>query len=328
MKKALVTGGCGFVGRHFTRHLLDTGWHVTGIDNMVAGVHPKEWAFKPKQTDNFEAGYWDIRDYMRKGSSDPFDLIVHCAAIVGGRLTIDNDPLHVATDLSIDAEFFSWLARHKRRDQKIVYFSSSAVYPAYLQGKARMALSEHMVGFGRDVGMPDASYGWSKLTGEYLAKLAVEKYGLDVSIYRPFSGYGEDQDFAYPFPSIIRRVVNREDPIVIWGSGAQTRDFIHIDDVVAAVMETMYELTRGEALNLGTGKGTSFFELVTSARNLLGQPATVKTDPSKPEGVFYRVANVDKLHLMYTPKVSLEEGIRRVAEHLTRQQAGLTKQKA
>lgn len=321
MKRALITGFAGFVGRHFTRHLLDTGWHVTGVDNMVSGVHQTEWSFPPKSIARLDTMYWDIKNYAFQKDPD-FDLIIHCAAIVGGRLTIDNDPLKVATDLAIDAEFFNWLAKYQRKDQKVVYFSSSAVYPVTLQGTARLALSESFMSFDRrEIGMPDMTYGWSKLTGEYLAKMAVEKYGLDVVIYRPFSGYGEDQDFAYPFPSIIRRIVNREDPITIWGSGNQTRDFIHIDDVVDAVMATMYELKPGEALNLGSGKGTSFKELVQVA--IANERPTrfvdIAVDTTKPEGVFYRVANIDKLSLMYTPMVSLQEGIARVAAHLTKQ---------
>jgi len=78
----------------------------------------------------------------------------------------------------------------------------------------------------------------AKLSGEYLAGFAAKEYGLDVIVYRPFSGYGEDQDLTYPFPSIVRRAVRRESPFVVWGSGKQLRDFIHIDDVVEAVFVT------------------------------------------------------------------------------------------
>ena len=78
------------------------------------------------------------------------------------------------------------------------------------------------------------------------------------SDYRPFSGYGEDQSFDYPFPSLIRRVLNKEAPITIWGSGDQCRDFIHIDDIVEAVMQTKDVLKPGEVLNLGSGVSDEF----------------------------------------------------------------------
>lgn len=319
-KRALISGVAGFVGRHFATRLLDEGWEVTGVDNLVAGVHPTQWAFKPRSFSGFSFHEADFRDWMKRWPPQPYDLIIHCAAVVGGRLKIDGDPLAVATDLSIDADFFNWLTRHKSNSQKVVYFSSSAAYPVSLQGKARMRLSEHYQGFNDNrIGMPDMTYGMSKLIGEYLAKFAVENYGLDVVTYRPFGGYGEDQSFDYPFPSIVKRVLDREDPVVVWGSGDQTRDFIHIDDIVSAVLETMHELKPGEVLNLGSGVGTSFRQLADAVylvcRNSEGN-YRVQNDPTKPEGVFWRVADTTKLNLMFTPKVGLEEGIRRVADFL------------
>ena len=98
-----------------------------------------------------------------------------------------------------------------------------------------------MIGFDQNIGMPDMSYGWAKLTCEYLARLAYEKHGLKSVCYRPFSGYGEDQDNSYPFPSICKRVLAHQGAKVldVWGSGKQMRDFIHIDDCVAGVVATM-----------------------------------------------------------------------------------------
>jgi UDP-glucose 4-epimerase len=324
MKRALVLGGCGFVGRAFTRRLLNDGWHVTVVDDLSSGIHPGKW------TKLEESLNWSIRDVMNWFPNNPlgywdnkYDLILHCAAVVGGRSKIDGDPLAVAYDLAIDSVFWRWAVKAPDKP-KIVYFSSSAVYPIELQTRRQnLALSESLVSQGASrFGRPDMSYGWSKLTGEYLAHLAVERYDADVVVYRPFSGYGEDQSFDYPFPSIIRRVVNRENPITIWGSGEQCRDFIHIDDIVDAVMETKDVLKPGEVLNLGGGDPTSFYELAKLAAGLLDSPTAVEVDTSKPEGVFYRVADTYKLSQFYKPKISLEEGIRRVAKHLTEGKKG------
>jgi GDP-L-fucose synthase len=178
-----------------------------------------------------------------------------------------------------------------------------------------------MIDFDRKLELPDMTYGWSKLTGEFLAGFATERYGLDVLIYRPFSGYGEDQDFTYPFPSVIRRVGRRESPIVIWGSGEQFRDFIYIDDVVEAVFASYDKLRPGEALNLGTGVGTSFRQLAELACKVIGHEAEVVNDASKPEGVFARVANPDRMFGYYRPETSLERGIEIVLAY--QQQAGL-----
>lgn len=319
MKRALITGFAGFVGRHFTKRLSDDGWEVTGVDDFSTGLHPSKWMSQPIKVSMNTMG---LREYalFRPDVSD-FDLIIHCAAVVGGRQKIEGDPIAVATDLAIDADFWQWVVRSKNKKQKIVYFSSSAVYPVELQ-RERMhcTLTESLVSMSSTrFGMPDLTYGWAKLTGEYLAQHAVKTYGTNCVIYRPFSGYGEDQDLSYPFPAIIQRVVRRENPIEVWGSGDQVRDFIHISDVVEGVLSTMHVLPPGGVMNLGSGVGVSFKELVEIACELLGHKADIRPDTSKPSGVHRRQADTFFMRQHFQPKVGLEEGIIGVAKHLQKQ---------
>jgi nucleoside-diphosphate-sugar epimerase len=320
--RVLITGVAGFVGRYFTRKLLEKDDNeVVGIDNLSAGTHPDDWATKPRALDRFTFKHRDMRSILHAYHPGDFDLVIHCAAVVGGRLLIEGDPLKIATDLAIDADLFNWVVRDKHMP-KLVYFSSSAVYPIELQTRTNSCkLHESLQGFtSTRVGLPDLTYGYVKLTGEYLAKFAHEQYGLDVRIYRPFGGYGEEQSFDYPFPSIIRRVLDGDNPVVVWGSGEQKRDFIHIDDVVECVLYTMQrpELA-GKALNIGTGVGTSFIDLARRAQVVLGRPGiTITHDNTKPEGVFSRVADAYQMLQYYKPQVTLDEGIRRVAQSLDR----------
>jgi GDP-L-fucose synthase len=322
MPTAIVTGGCGFVGRHFVRRLLDLGWHVTVVDDLSAGLAPEKWPEhlkpRPGEAKQIEFNLVDFRSYLRSRNAD-FDLIAHLAAVVGGRLTIDGDPLKVATDLAIDADMFNWVVKTKPLPRKVLCFSSSAAYPIHLQTAAfNRQLKEEDIDFGEKMGVPDMTYGWSKLTAEFLAIHAAKTYGLDVVAYRPFSGYGEDQDFTYPFPSIIRRVGNRETPLVVWGSGRQLRDFIYIDDCVDAVFATMNKMQPGESLNLGSGVGTTFKQLAEIAGGVIGHHATVINDATKPEGVFARVCDPTNLFRWYKPTTSLEQGIRKTYEHQLR----------
>lgn len=324
--RVLITGGCGFVGRRFARRLLDEGHNIDIVDNMISGVSFWEWVFQPAPSSRGTIHTYDFRDWIKdkwtpEKRPDDFDLIIHCAAIVGGRLKIDGDPLAVATDLSIDAEFFNWVVRAKNKP-KVVYFSSSAVYPLTCQTqKYHCDLAENLLHFnGSTVHLPDMTYGWAKLSGEYLAQFAVKNYGADIVIYRPFGGYGEDQSFDYPFVSIIRRIVTGENPVTVWGSGDQQRDFIHIEDIVDAVLATMNVLKPGEALNLGTGMGLSFKELARIASNVLKIPVDIVNDVTKPEGVFARVCDTKKLACLWAapdPMSRLREGILGVAKHLT-----------
>lgn len=317
--KALVTGGCGFVGRHFVRWLLNRDYEVTVVDDLSTGLPPEKWPASlrigGRRSRQVTFNKCDFRDFAKETNAD-YDLIVHLAAVVGGRMTIEGDPLSVATDLAIDATLFNWAVKAKPMPRKVIYFSSSAAYPICEQTpENNRPLHEDMIDFGSRLDVPDMTYGWSKLTGEFLARFASEKYGLDVAIYRPFSGYGEDQDFSYPFPSIIRRVANGESPMVVWGSGNQLRDFIYIEDVIEAVFATAYKLPSCKPLNLGSGEGISFRQLAGLACRVLGHRAEIVNDATKPEGVFARIADCSRMFQYYRPTTSLDRGIRIVYEH-------------
>jgi nucleoside-diphosphate-sugar epimerase len=171
-----------------------------------------------------------------------------------------------------------------------------------------------MISFEDDIGMPDMSYGWAKLTCEYLGRLAYEKHGLKSIAYRPFSGYGEDQDDTYPFPGICKRVLaNRGASVVtVWGSGTQMRDFIHIDDCVEAVLLTMDRIDDGAAVNLSTGILTSFVGFARLAAELCGFSSEVHGQSDKPTGVFARGGDTTKqIALGVHHRISFREGIER-----------------
>ena len=320
-KSALVTGGCGFVGRHFVRWLLDNDYHVTAVDNLSSGIAPGCWPkhlrVQPSEQRQFNFVETDFRQFAIQ-AEPRFDLVVHLAAVVGGRLTIEGDPLAVATDLAIDATLFNWVTK-RVRPRQVLYFSSSAAYPISDQtSENHRPLSEETIRFAETIGVPDMTYGWSKLTGEFLAMFAAENYGLNVVSYRPFSGYGEDQDFTYPFPSIMRRIVRKESPLVVWGSGKQQRDFIHIDDVVDAVFASCGRMNPGEVLNLCSGEGTTFRSLANLGCHKIGHEVEVVNDSTKPEGVFARVGNPTRMFSYYEPRISLEQGVERVLDYQLR----------
>jgi nucleoside-diphosphate-sugar epimerase len=322
--KVLVTGGAGFVGRRFVRRFLEAGAEVHCVDSLVpftGGLPPKDWMFDPRDFRGFRFVQEDCRTWFRRAGDDDFDYAVHLAAVVGGRLMIENNPLAVADDLSIDSEYWQWAARAK--PMKTVCFSSSAAYPVKYQTRENPTLlCEDMIDFGRDVGLPDYSYGWAKLTNEYLAKLAYEKYGLKSATYRPFSGYGEDQDDTYPFPSICKRVLEHRDKraISVWGTGDQLRDFIHIDDCVEGVFATMDRIDNGDALNLSTGIYTSFKEFARTAARICGFDPVVTGMSDRPSGVFARGGDITKqVRYGFKYRTGFEDGIRRALEHYASQ---------
>lgn len=281
--KVLITGDAGFVGRAFRRHL--DGHDITGVD-IVNGL--------------------DARDYFRTDDTH-FDLVIHLAAVVGGRKKIEGEPLSLAVDLSIDAEMFGWALR--TRPTRIIYFSSSAAYPTYLQtdtGRWNHWLTEDDINL-QAVRNPDMTYGWAKLTGEMLASHARAE-GLTVSVFRPFSGYGADQALDYPFPTFIARAKARQDPFQVWGTGTQARDFIHIDDIVRGAMAGMMD--KVEVSNLCFGRATTFNELAAMCMKEAGYYAPIEHLEAEPVGVHFRVGDPTCMNNFYMPRIELEHGIR------------------
>jgi nucleoside-diphosphate-sugar epimerase len=316
--KALVTGASGFVGRHMAAGLERRGWQVRRCDLALES----SW-YSP-----------DVRDIVATCES-VHDLVVHCAYHVGGRAGIDGEPLNLARNLELDAAMFGWACRTGQR--AVLYYSSSAAYPVSLQQGARVlsqiegsplpnvALQPHWLR-EPDIDLdapekPDGRYGWAKLTGEQLAR-AAGLAGLRVHVVRPFSGYGEDQDAdEYPFPAIVRRVLSGD--YTVWGPPGQCRDWIHIDDVVAASLAVVEADYRGP-VNLCSGEPTEFGNLAVRIGAAAGLWSAHGARPDieyllyRPTGVGYRVGDPTLMRQFWRPRVSLDEGIARAVAGMRR----------
>lgn len=343
-KTILVTGGCGFVGRNLIKNLLTKEHTIWIIDDLSVGLHPDSWlpaGYKtPRLTDsqgrtvyeypNDQTIYMIHEDAisffynqtygsLRKPMDLPFfDEVYHLASIVGGRALIEGDPIKVAVDLAIDSIFFLWLTRNPKQVGGVLYASSSAIYPVHLQGEeGHVALKEEYIQFNENLGMPDLTYGWSKLTGELLARITAEKYNISIACIRPFSGYGEDQDLTYPVPSIENRIAKREDPVEVWSTGKQGRDFIHINDVIEAMQLILQKVSDGSGINVGSGKLYSFSELIKLSADIAGYTPEIKPLLDKPVGVQSRYADISRMKevLGWEPKISLKEGLTRVLRY-------------
>lgn len=338
----LITGACGFVGRNVVRSLLRDFGELWLIDDLSTGKHPDTWL--PEMLGGAEGSGERPRVYEHGGSrvvffeadvisilgpsigigvGAPADAIewprfaqaFHLASIVGGRKKIEEEPLVVGLDLAIDSIFFMW-ASSADRVGRLLYASSSAAYPIDLQEEqGSVPLRESYIDIpGAKIGMPDLTYGWSKLTGEFLTHLLADRNGIPACAVRPFSGYGEEQETTYPVPAIASRAAAREDPLVVWGSGQQSRDFVHIDDCVRAMRLAIEKIEDGSGVNIGSGKATSFLEVASIYAKLAGYEPEVKGTGEGPVGVHARYADPEtaRRRLGFEPTISLEEGLGRV----------------
>jgi nucleoside-diphosphate-sugar epimerase len=330
----LITGGCGFIGRSLVRDLLGEGAKtVFVVDDLSTGRHPDDW-LPESDVERIGARSWvytaptgssvhfvlsDLREILSETQDSEFsgmlfDEVYHLAARVGGRLALENRPFLIADNFSIDASFFSWVHRAGESVRRVLYMSSSAVYPLSLQGHSgNTALREPLADM-LSTNDTDGVYGWAKLTGEYLARTVAALTGVRVACVRPFSGYGPDQDLVYPVPAIAQRASARKDPLIIWGSGEQQRDFIYITDVIAGMRRAIGRASDGKAVNLGTGRGSTFAGIASMFAELSGYEPEIVADRTKPTGAEVRVAETSHMlsELDWQPSVELVEGMRRV----------------
>ncbi len=297
--RALVTGSAGFLGRHFCVELVRRGWEVAGCD-LVDGN--------------------DCLELFRDGAVR-YDLVVHAAAYEPHRAAIEGAVDHLARNLHLDAAMFLWVERTGQR--RVLYLSSSAAYPVgYQAGRVPYRLAERDADTSVAVSAellralggtgpiwPDAAYGWAKLTGERMAARA-NQAGVAVHVVRPFSGYGEDQGERWPFGAFAARARRRDDPFVIWGPGSQVRDWVHVDDVVAAALAVIDADVR-TPVNICTGTGTSVMDLASLMCAEVGYRPSFECKVDAPVGVAYRVGDPTLLNMIYTAKVALAEGVAR-----------------
>lgn len=307
-RRILVTGAGGFLGRHFVKKYLSEGDTVHCIDDFSAAhaVETDGALWLPHM--DISQGLRLISDKAWKHHGQ-YDVAIHLASPVGGRMKIDKDPFFNMDAFRQDSEFFRWAAVAKPK--MVIYPSSSAVYPVRYQTHAlSRRLDVSMVDVtkeGLTEGTPDATYGFTKLAGEHMA-YTLSKTGVKVLVMRPFSGYGPGQPEDYPMTAIIKRAIRKEDPLVVWGDGKQVRDFVYVDDIVS--IGDTYLPGDFNVMNIGTGIGTSFIRLARMVADMSGYKPEIATLIDRPVGVQHRVA-VGPHRAM----VPLHEGLKKTMQY-------------
>jgi nucleoside-diphosphate-sugar epimerase len=274
VKRALVSGSAGFVGRHLVPKLEAAGYEVVGVD-------PRN------KLDGGRRVSATVDNYLRDHSEGPFDVIVHLAAnIPDVHERIHSG--HIAySDIPLDYAMADYVSRNPPREAFVWPTSCAVDYP-------------------------DDPYAWVKLTGE---RVFGALKGIPLKVLRPFSGYGGDQALSYPFPAILNRAKNRENPLTVWGSGTQVRDFVHIDDLTDAFMWSIEHFPAHTPIDIGTGIGTDFLTLAKMMADAVGYQPEIKPLSEKAESSRRRVGNPKVAESFgFKPKVSLREGIRRALE--------------
>lgn len=299
-QRILVTGGTGLIGIPLVRSLIEKGARVriVSLDDS-SRAHPKA-EFMRQNLMSFEACL-----EVCKG----MDYVFHLAGVKGSpAMTAKRPASFFVPTITFNTNMME--AARQCGVKRFLYTSSIGVYaPAEI-------LREEDV-WKTFPSENDRFAGWAKRMGELQAEAYRIQYQWEgIAVVRPANVYGPYDNFdpatAMVIPSLIRRVLDGENPLCVWGDGTAIRDFIYSEDVARGMMRVMEKAPRGP-INLGSGVECPIRQVVEIILSNLPQKPQIIWDTSKPSGDKKRLMDVSKARALgFTPQVSLEEGIRKV----------------
>ncbi|MBI4167755.1 MAG: SDR family NAD(P)-dependent oxidoreductase [Candidatus Aenigmarchaeota archaeon] len=304
--KILVTGGAGFIGSNLVEALVEKDHGVAVLDDFSKGSMENLDAVK----NEIEVVSGDIRDFqtVKKATKD-IDIVFNQAAASSSPMFLQD--LRSAVSVNVDGFINLLNACRINGVKKLIYASTSSIY-----GNNKPPLQEDMQVW------PVNFYSTTKLLNEHFAMLFGREYGLETIGFRYMSIYGPHEKSKGVFANMASQflwVMQRNEQPVVYGNGAQTREFTYVADVVDANLLAMNskENLSGEVFNVGTGKSTSLNELVAIINTLLGKnikPEYV-TNTAK-NYIHMQLSDISKIKkvLGYEPEYDLEQGLKKTIE--------------
>jgi UDP-glucose 4-epimerase len=299
----VVTGGAGFIGSHLVTALLDAGYRVRVVDNLSTGRESN----LDHVAGRFEWIEGDVADFeVARRAAAGSEFVFHEAAIPSVPRSV-REPLPSHSS-GTTATLNMLEASRQAGVRRFMFAASSSAYGDTDE------LPKHEAMLPR----PLSPYAASKLGGEYYVAVYARTMGLDGVSLRYFNIFGARQDPSSPYSgviSIFSSVMARGVRPVIYGDGAQTRDFTHVDNVVAANLAAMQakEPLGGVVLNVGTGRRIRLLDLVASINALYGTSLEPVLEAARAGDVQDSQASLDRIHrvLGYEPLTGFEEGLRK-----------------
>jgi len=308
----LITGGTGLIGRQVVKLLCDSGANVRVVSLDQVNVDGRA-----------EHVLGDLTEFsLCRELTKDMDFVFHMAGIKGSVEVTKSKPASFFVPLLMfNANVLE--ACRLNKVQKVVYTSSIGAYSSaevFREGE-------------NQEGPPmDMFPGWAKRMAELQVKAYQEQYGLNnFAVVRPCNVYGPGDNFdpenAMVIPTLMYRIFNKENPVVVWGDGSAVRDFAYSRDVAEGVILALYYGTQGGFVNLGSGTGVTIKELVETLHGFLG--FNYELDASKPSGFPKRVMDISLARelIHYNPTTSLLEGLKETWEWFIQNQDEYLKKK-
>jgi len=296
----LITGGAGFIGSHLCRRLCQRGERVIVLDDFSSG------------NDENLAGLSEvevIRDDVCRlanhhGRLAGVTQIVHLAALISGYESLHAPDPYVHTNV-LGMHRLVELAR-ALDNPHIVFASSSTVY-----GNQADAVRTEQT-----TPAPLTTYALSKLTGEHILSMYRELYGYTYVALRLFNVYGPHQRPDHPYANVTCKFAHSaatDRRVKLYGDGAQSRDFVYVDDVVDAIVAALDRPNASQIINIGTGKDASILELLSTVAAIAEQPFEVEELDAWPNDIREIRADISlaRAELDFEPRVDLQEGLAR-----------------
>ena len=346
----LITGGAGFIGSHLTDELIANGHNVVLLDNLHPQVHGEENKTPDYINPKAEFVYGDVRDRkVLQPLLENVDIVFHFAAYTGVGQSMYQIESYMDVNVQSASLLFELLSQKVGGIKKVILASSRAVYgeglyqcpsghithpkPRSLQQFQQEQWDMKCDECGREtvpiptseetVPDPASIYAISKLTLEQIGLLIGATYNVPCTALRFFNVFGSRQSLDNPYTGVINTFVTRlvnSKPPQVYEDGLESRDFVHVFDVVQSCMLAMEnDAADGKVFNVGSGQKLTLLEVAATISDLLNGPAPVVTGQYRAGDIRHCFADISNIQskLGYKPQLSFEAGMKELLASLS-----------
>lgn len=305
MKRALVTGGAGFIGSHLAEGLLKNGYQVRVLDNFATGRRDN----LAQVTNDIEMMEGDVRNLTTvRTAVRNVDVVFHEAALPSVERSVKN-PLE-SNEVNIAGTLNVLVAARDANVGRVVYAASSAAYGNTLSLPKEESMTPD----------PLSPYAIGKLAGEQYMKVFTQLYGLSTVSLRYFNVFGPRQDPTTQYAGVIAKFTTcalEGKPYPVFGDGEQSRDFTYVENVVLSnLLAAEASLDHSPLLNIAFGERTTLNQILKMLNEVTKQNLPAHYGPERAGDVRHSHANLERAKkvLGYAPTVDVREGLRRTLE--------------
>ena len=298
--RALVTGGSGFIGSNVAKLLLENDYNVTIVDNLSSGYLCNIEEYINQSKVRFIKGDICESDIVNKACKD-VDVVFHLAACVGRQRSIDVPLLDSSTNLLGTVNVLE--AMRKNGINKIIYSSSAAIFGELIEASIDENHPQNA----------DSPYGVSKLAAEKMILAYSRIYDITGVCLRYFNIYGVNQRFdlyGNVIPIFSKKIYSNE-PMIIYGDGEQSRDFVNVKDVAKVNYLASVRGKDTDVYNIGSGNSITINKLAEMMQEISGRKVGVIYAPERPADVKHCKAKTEKIYstIGFKASVCLEAGL-------------------